>query len=101
MASRKVDDTIYVARATGVVRIGDTLFRYISGKTRVRAGHAVLKAAPNRFRAEPSDAEKIIEMRAIDAKPVRQVVEAPAAVVEPIEVIPDVLPAIEVGTEEA
>ena len=66
--ARKPDDAIYVARATGVVRIGDTEYRYISGKTRVRSGHPLLGVFPGKFRAEPPDTEKIAAIPSIESR---------------------------------
>ena len=40
---------IYVARSTGVIRIKGESFTYIAGRTRVRAGHPLLKALPDKF----------------------------------------------------
>ena len=49
MAGKKKAPEIYVARSSGVVRIDGKLHNYYGGSTRVRAGHPLLKAAPNAF----------------------------------------------------
>lgn len=41
---------IYVARSSGVVKIDGKIYNYYGGTTRVRAGHPLLKAAPNSFK---------------------------------------------------
>jgi hypothetical protein len=48
-AAKEKEPEIYVARSTGVVRVDGKLTNYYGGTTRVRAGHPLLKAAPNAF----------------------------------------------------
>jgi hypothetical protein len=43
------EPTVYVAISSGVVKIDGTLYRYSQGQTRVRAGHPLLKARPDKF----------------------------------------------------
>jgi hypothetical protein len=50
MAAPKETADIWEATSTGVVAIRGTRYTYIRGKTRVRAGHPLLKAAPDKFR---------------------------------------------------
>ena len=40
---------IYVARSTGIIRVKGELYTYIAGRTRLRAGHPLLKALPDKF----------------------------------------------------
>ena len=67
--ARKPDDSIYVARATGVVRIGDTEYHYVSGKTRIRSGHPLLKVFPDKFRPEAPDTERVVSLPSVNARP--------------------------------
>jgi hypothetical protein len=43
------EPTVYVARSSGVVNIDGQIHRYVQGQTRVRAGHPLLKARPDKF----------------------------------------------------
>lgn len=49
MAGRKTTPSIYVARSSGVKKINGTVYRYVRGQTRVRAGHELLEALPDKF----------------------------------------------------
>ena len=40
---------IFVARSSGVIKVKGVTHRYIRGLTRVPAGHALLKAIPDKF----------------------------------------------------
>jgi hypothetical protein len=40
---------IFVARSTGVIKVGGTEYRYLKGRTRIAAGHPLLRAIPERF----------------------------------------------------
>jgi hypothetical protein len=48
-ASRPLTDDVYVATESGVVKVKGRIYRYIKGQTRVRAGHPLLRALPERF----------------------------------------------------
>lgn len=63
----KADAEIYVARATGIERVGDTEYHYIAGKTRLRAGHPLLKARPEKFKAEALDTETVYALPSVEA----------------------------------
>lgn len=43
------EPVIFIARSSGVIKIAGEIYRYASGRTRVRAGHPLLKALPDRF----------------------------------------------------
>lgn len=47
--AKKPDPVIFVARSSGVVMIDGQIHRYVQGQTRVRAGHPLLKARPDKF----------------------------------------------------
>lgn len=59
MPPRKSD--VYVATETGFVHVGDTDLPIRKGITRVRAGHALLKAAPGLFEPVEEDIEYDVE----------------------------------------
>lgn len=59
MATRKAEADIYVANSSGVIRVDGVLHRYIRGRTRVRKGHALLRALPGRF--DPLDVTYDVE----------------------------------------
>ena len=46
---RTKEAEVYVARSTGVVKIDGLIHRYIAGRTRIRAGHPLLRALPDAF----------------------------------------------------
>lgn len=48
MPPRK-EPTIFVARTSGVVKIKGKQHTFIAGRTRIRDGHPLLKAAPDHF----------------------------------------------------
>jgi hypothetical protein len=45
----EVPAEIFVARSSGVIKVNGVIHRYIRGLTRVPAGHALLKAIPDKF----------------------------------------------------
>ena len=49
MPRTKAEPTVYVARSSGVVNINGVIHRYVQGQTRVRAGHPLLDARPDKF----------------------------------------------------
>ena len=59
MARTKAPD-IGVARTTGVVRIAGKVYRYTEGRTRVRSGHPLLAALPDRFEPLRLDYEETV-----------------------------------------
>lgn len=40
---------IYVARSSGAIKIDGEVYRYTKGQTRIRSGHPLLGALPDRF----------------------------------------------------
>lgn len=40
---------IYIAQSSGVVKIRNERVRYFAGRTKVRAGHPLLRARPDAF----------------------------------------------------
>lgn len=48
---------IYVARSSGVIRIRGEVHRYFASRTRVRAGHPLLRARPDAFEPMALDFE--------------------------------------------
>lgn len=48
-SSKPSEPRIFVARSSGVVKIDGIVHRYVQGQTRVRAGHPLLKARPDKF----------------------------------------------------
>ena len=50
---------IYVATASGVVKLKGQVYRYIAGRTKVRAGHPLLRAMPDRFAPLTVDYETV------------------------------------------
>lgn len=56
---RTKEPTIYVARSSGVLKVDGKVHTYYAGRTRVRAGHPLLKAIPDRF--EPMKLDYDIE----------------------------------------
>lgn len=49
MATKTREPEIYVARSSGVRKIDGETYRYYVGRTRIRAGHPLLRAVPGSF----------------------------------------------------
>lgn len=50
MAARKEPEvTIWIARSSGIVKADGQVYRYTRNVTRVRAGHPLLRAVPDKF----------------------------------------------------
>lgn len=54
---RAKEPEIYVARSSGVIKVDGQVYNYYGGTTRVRAGHPLLKAAPDKFKPLELDYE--------------------------------------------
>ena len=46
---RTTEPELYVARSSGVIKVKGETITYLAGRTRVRAGHPLLKARPDAF----------------------------------------------------
>lgn len=57
--ARTKEPEIYVARSSGVIKIAGRTYRYTAGRTRVRAGHELLRALPDKF--VPMDVDYDVE----------------------------------------
>lgn len=49
---------IYVARSSGIAKVDGVLHYYTKGRTRIRAGHPLLKAMPGAFSPMALDYER-------------------------------------------
>ena len=49
MPAKTKEPTIYVANSSGVIKVDGEVYRYSKGQTRIRAGHPILRAIPDKF----------------------------------------------------
>ena len=58
--ARMKEPEVYVARSTGVVKVSGKIYRYIAGRTRVRANHPLLRAMPDKFQPLALDYDRVL-----------------------------------------